>query len=189
MILKIAIYILFYVSVFLLGFFGITPILLLDSIEDKIPYIILVIIGYPSLIGLMVLVYKKEIIKPGIKKKQLKGDGVDESKDGGEEEFYDSCTEEGVEEKAEEIEDVQEEENTNQDFNKVDDVVQESKVKDEVKNDKVEKERVNVIDEEDIEALKEVEREIEVVDKDVNESFNKDIDVKEKSKVLEGENT
>lgn len=80
MLLKIAIYIFFYISVFLLGFFGITPILVLNSIGDKTPYIILVIIGYPALIGLMVLSYKKGFIIPGFKKrdkglkvKQLEG--------------------------------------------------------------------------------------------------------------------
>src|SRR5690554_3708656 len=72
--LKFVIYTLFYLCVFLLGFFGVTPIFLLNSIEDKIPYIIVVIIGYSALIGIMVALYKKGFIVTGFMSKNKRLD-------------------------------------------------------------------------------------------------------------------
>lgn len=53
--LKFFIYLLYYISVFIIGFFGVAPIFLLNSTGEKIPYIILSILGIGVLSGLLIL--------------------------------------------------------------------------------------------------------------------------------------
>ena len=56
-------YILFYIGAFLLGFFGLSQIIVLKSVAQKIPYIILVAIGYPILIGGLIWWMRKEVLE------------------------------------------------------------------------------------------------------------------------------
>src|SRR5690625_4690667 len=53
--MTILIYFLFFLMAFLLGFFGLAPIIVSNLLSDKMPYIILVILGYITLIVLFVL--------------------------------------------------------------------------------------------------------------------------------------